>query len=142
MAYHEKPREWEMDYHAKPRVVHGPRVPLPHEKPRVVIQPMPTLSFTPQNIPVIIKDLYDTWRYKPDNSLSVALYKIKHFPQQARESPDVISEVARYGSAFQNFYTSAIRGEIEDPGYSTGVQMLESIHNKLCKLESVFTARE
>ena len=133
-----------MDYHTKPRVVHGPRVnyeglPQTHEKPLVVIQPMPTLSFTTQNIPVIIKDLYDTWN---SNSLSVALSKIRKFPQLARARPDVISEVRKYGEKFKNFYISAIRGEIEDPGYSTGVQMLESIHNKLCKLESLFTARD
>ena len=113
-----------------------------HDRPRVVMQPMPRLAFTTQNIPTIIKDLYDTWIYNTDNSLSVALSKIRKFPEQARTRPDVISEVRRYGEKFKNFYISAIRREIEDPGYSTGVQMLESIHNKLCKLESLFTARD
>jgi len=100
---------------------------------------MPTLPFTTQNIPVIIKDLYDTWN---SNSLSVALSKTRRFPQQERARPDVISEVRRYGEKFENFYSHAIKGEIEDPGYTTGVQMLESIHNKLCKLESLCTARD
>ena len=113
-----------------------------HEKPRVVMQPLPTLPFTTQNIHAIIKDLYDTWNSRAGNSLSVAVRKINKFPPQVQTRADVISEVARYGSAFQNFYISAIRGEIEDPGYTTDVQMLESIHNKLIKLESLCTARD
>ena len=136
-----------MAYHEKPRVVYGPRVnyeglPQTHEKPRVVMQPMQkTLSFTGHNIPAIIQDLYDTWNSPAGNSQSVAVRKINKFPQQVLTRPDVISEVARHGPAFQNFYIRAIRGEIEDPGYTTDVQMLESIHNKLIKLESLCTAR-
>ena len=130
-----------MDYDDRPSVVYE-RLPQTHEKPRVVIQPMPTSSFTTQNIPAIIQDLYDTWNSGAGNSQSVAVYKIKNFPQQVLTRRDVFLEVARHGKAFQKFYMQAINGELEDPGYTTGVQMLESIHNKLCKLESLCTARD